>query len=403
MALVKIVVKFVLVLMIAVLSAEIYFRIFDKDLKLYAFQNKILERTWARPKENLQMPPFNLVSNLDWDKESRLEEVYRYSSLPPSSDYVATDFLRVKHIPYNIHINSLGYRGREVPAKKNPNTYRVISLGSYMTFGHGVNDNETYSAVAESILNLRSKKIQFEILNGGMETGSLILGLSRLHFEAEKLKPDAVVLEYGFIDVLGLYVDFIPQRYFELRGVPEPKGSEYLLITELRQRTFNKRLFHFIMHSPLADSFAVNAYVKNVMGRSIEMVNPEVEVFKEALTETCKSLVKKGIKVILVEFPPLESMSPDFFKDIAKEAGAEFLDGKQVFAENPPDENALKDFEENGFLTEIGVSCQVQNCKELYKKYGPYMQNVFQLSPAGQQVIGKALAEKIELITSNRK
>lgn len=398
MAFGKLVGKFVLVLIIAAFAVEGYFRVFSKDLKLYTFQNKILHSVWERPKENLQMPPFNLVSNLEWDKESRLEEVYRYSSLPPNTDYVATDFLRLKKIPNSIHINSLGYRGREVSLKKNPGTYRVLSFGSYMTFGHGVNDNETYSAVAESILNSKSKNTKFEILNGGMETGTFIMGLSRLHFEAEKLKPDAVVFEYGFLDAFGLYADIVPEKYFELRGVPEPKNSDYLVKREKRKQTRDLKLYNFIQNSPLADSFAVSAYVKNVMGRTVTLHNPELTVFKEALTATCRKLVKQGIKVILLEFPPLESMPPDFFKDIAKETGAEFLDGKQVFSDNPPDEKALSDFEKNGFLAEIGVSCQVHYCRDLYKKYGPYMQNVFQLSPAGQHLIGKSLADYLETL-----
>ena len=389
----KFIVKFIIVLIVAGLSAEVYFRYSSPRLKMLAFQNNLLFKVWNREKLSLAMPPFNIVSNRDWDKKDRLEDVYVYSFLPPNGDYEATDFLRVKNIPYKIHINSLGFRGHEISPEKKKNIYRVISLGSYMTFGHGVNDDQTYSAVAESLLNLHSKSTQFEILNGGMETGSFILGLSRLHNESDTLKPDAVIFEYGFMDGSpNGSDDKIADNFLELKGIKKAK-TEQIDILQWAERN----LYQPMLAGPLRSSLTVAAVFDKLRSLLAGNVNFNFSQMQEALTQTALQLKKRGIKVYLLRDPILlQNLPAEFFQNIAKATGAVVVDGYAAFQENPPTPAEFIAFDNDTFLSEIGLERRSDVCGKLYTNYGPYFQNLFQLSPLGHAVIAKALAAAIE-------
>ena len=66
---------------------------------------------------------------------------------------------------YKITTNSLGLRGEEVETVKPEDSYRVLMLGDSMTFGWGVENEETFSSVLEQRLNSLLKE------NGGGEEG----------------------------------------------------------------------------------------------------------------------------------------------------------------------------------------------------------------------------------------
>ena len=217
--------RLLLIFLFGFCICELYFELSSPTMKVDSFMNAILSNVWFRDKTNLAMPPFNVILNKDWDSKKRLDEIYKYSRWPPSTDYVATDFLRFKSREYKVHINALGFRGREVEAVKPKDTYRILAYGAYMTFGQGVNDDEVYLSQAEVLLNERLKNKKVEILNGGMECGTFIMGLSRLEHELESTKADAVLFEYGFVDGHAVPHDKIPDNYNTLIGHPELEPS----------------------------------------------------------------------------------------------------------------------------------------------------------------------------------
>ena len=72
-----------------------------------------------------------------------------------------------------VQINSHGLRDREIDyKKKESNTYRIGVFGDSFTFGEGVQNNETYPKVLESLLNadkqLSVSGTRIEVLNFGI-------------------------------------------------------------------------------------------------------------------------------------------------------------------------------------------------------------------------------------------
>jgi hypothetical protein len=74
-----------------------------------------------------------------------------------------------------VNTNSWGTRGKDFGKEKPSNTYRILVLGDSMTFGWGVEDDETYSFLLEEELNnlAKSKNISrnFEVINAGFTSG----------------------------------------------------------------------------------------------------------------------------------------------------------------------------------------------------------------------------------------
>jgi hypothetical protein len=156
-------------------------------------------------KKDFYVPPFEVFVNRGFDDEERIKFIASRSKLPLSQHVRTHNFLRRiedESAEYSVTSNSLGFRGEERPAQKPPNTFRIIVLGAYPAFGHGVNDNETYSAYLEKSLNQNLKKNQkhFEVWNGGRQGSSSIMGYARLKEEIDQYKPDLIIWDYGWVE-----------------------------------------------------------------------------------------------------------------------------------------------------------------------------------------------------------
>lgn len=122
-----------------------------------------------------------------------------------SAPFVSLDFNT------EITINSFGLRDKNRTLEKDINTYRIIAVGDSFTYGFGVNNNETYPAILEDLLNRHVQNKQFEVWNAGFASGYtedtfyLYLREKGLQF-----KPDMILV--------GLYVendvlDFLKNNY----------------------------------------------------------------------------------------------------------------------------------------------------------------------------------------------
>lgn len=389
--------RVLLAILLAFCIVEVYMELRAPEIKVDSFLNSILSNVWYREKDNIAMPPFVVILNKDWNDPKRLEDIYKYSRWPSDTDYVATDFLRVKSDEYKIHINSLGFRGREVQAVKPKNTYRILAYGAYMTFGQGVNDHEVYTSRAEVLLNERLRDKKVEILNGGMECGTFIMGLSRLHHELESTDADAVLFEYGFVDGHSVPYDKVPDNYHTLIGQPELEPSLKQSFLERLWSSYIK--FYGKLEVYLYKSRVYAAFRARILEHTGDAFPVGYSELKKALTETSKNLAAKGKKVFIVVNPSLPKIAVETLSAVAMESGATLVNGRQIFSENPPSPQMLANFDndENNFLREVGFKRPEVFWRTVldFKDYAPYYQNLYQLSPLGHEVMGEGLADSI--------
>lgn len=97
-------------------------------------------------------------------------------------------------------INSDGFRGRDIPRKKNSNVKRILFLGDSYTFGWGINDNESYPRQLEAILNNGNHNMIVESINLAVPGYNTVQEYGVLIKEAGLYKPDMVVLGYVMND-----------------------------------------------------------------------------------------------------------------------------------------------------------------------------------------------------------
>lgn len=87
--------------------------------------------------------------------------------------------------------NSWGMRDQEYSLKKDSNTYRFALLGGSYEMGAGVNNNETFESITETLLNKKYKQ-NIEILNlavGGYHLVENVFNIDR----AMMFEPDAII------------------------------------------------------------------------------------------------------------------------------------------------------------------------------------------------------------------
>src|SRR3990167_10025348 len=100
-----------------------------------------------------------------------------------------------------VSTNSFGFRGKEISEEKPQGVYRILLLGDSMTFGWGVENDQTFAFIAEEKLNQWAQEKglsnKFEIINGGFTAGrSLDSYYVYIKKEAFKFNPDLIIINH---------------------------------------------------------------------------------------------------------------------------------------------------------------------------------------------------------------
>lgn len=293
--------------------------------------------------------PYNIYSNDDFRNPAKLKEVYAGTRYPPGS-WITDDFLDPDPAPeFRVTINRLGFRGKDHPEGKAPDTKRIIVLGSYHAFGAGIGDGETYPERLEEKLNRANAKTTYEVWNAGRLSASSIVGLATLKEEKFwDLKPDLIILDYGFVDPLSL-----------------------------NDSTYGVSLAQTLsFHSLLWKALDLNDRLFGVK-----------KIFADIMEEMLTILRAKKVSFIVVK--QLNSLSLDEFPDRFPPGSYPFLNAYFTFANHRP---SPAQWESVPWLKDVP--------REYWQKipaapFAPYMKNIFHYSPAGHDVLAAGLAEKI--------
>ena len=106
-------------------------------------------------------------------------DAYRHHALVPNS-YAE---IRQPDFDYIQRVNALGLRGRETTVQKPAGTRRILMLGDSFTMGKGVQDNETFPVIVETLLQPQLAACgggALEVLNGGVDSYAPVLSALQL-------------------------------------------------------------------------------------------------------------------------------------------------------------------------------------------------------------------------------
>ena len=105
----------------------------------------------------------------------------------------------INHRPETI--NEQGFRYRENLTSDHNGIYRIFAFGDSVTMGWGVDDDSTYSAQLEKLLNSQNcPNLRFQVVSAGVNAYPQALAVERLNEVVAEgdYHPDAVILGYTF-------------------------------------------------------------------------------------------------------------------------------------------------------------------------------------------------------------
>jgi hypothetical protein len=227
---------------------------------------------------------------------------------------------------FHFRTNNRGFRNdSDIEYVKEPGEVRVLSLGDSHTQGYEVNQDQTFSAVAER--ELRAQGIQATVMNAGVSGFSTIEELIFLENEGYKYHPDYVVL--------GFYAnDFLDNVRTQLMAVRADSlvvlHHEYTPGVSVQDRLYPYRVFRFLGEHSYLYALVFNAVWDHFKHRSIAAArrpgggaqpSDESAVAGGPLAETDYDLMAKvvermhafcrshGTKLIIVDIPQLHTVS----------------------------------------------------------------------------------------------
>lgn len=125
-----------------------------------------------------------------------------------------------------IQTNSLGMRGPEL---RDDGSQRILALGDSCTMGWRVEQDESYPAVLQSLLDARPDGPRVQLLNAGVAGYTSHQGLVYLRESGLALDPDVVIIGFGWNDATPLG-DVVEQIEAENRRLWLMRLDDWLLV-----------------------------------------------------------------------------------------------------------------------------------------------------------------------------
>ena len=222
--------------------------------------------------------------------------------------------------------NSLGFRGPEIAIEKPPGRTRVLVLGDSMTYGVGVEYEETFGAVLETLAP------RLQVINTGVPGYCGEQQLLLLEEFIGRLSPDVVLVAYFWNDLWAPVQGNL--RHFEVRDgalhrIPhEPITAQHPAFAGLREKheqrlrgygflSYQSHLYRF-----LSDRFKLLGYaIRDLRGEATEVESGgELDESEEAAAwELSSALLRAqrdlahahGARFVVLVVPDQVQVEPD--------------------------------------------------------------------------------------------
>ena len=206
--------------------------------------------------------------------------------------------------------NSYGFRDDEIPLEKPSGTKRILVLGDSVSFGHGVEGNETFSEQLEDLMSTSKRPV--DVINTGVPGNSPFQEFVDLE-RGLVFQPDAVIYQFTLNDIVEPY--WILKRLggagIDYHGVREVSYLDRLLTLHSRAYGFLKELFIRIRFGdPTGENIADIAKQRELFSIENLSKDPDAPRFQEAwdeafhwigkMADTCRS---RGIPFLIVAVP----------------------------------------------------------------------------------------------------
>ncbi|MGL4295539.1 MAG: SGNH/GDSL hydrolase family protein [Aestuariivirga sp.] len=221
-----------------------------------------------------------------------------------------------------VSINSAGMRDREFEVQKPDGTTRILMLGDSLTFGWGVEDQDTPSKMLEKRLNDNPAGRRYEVINTGVGNTNTSMQVIAFMKKWSVYKPDVIVLNFFINDA-----EPTPQRR-DSTLLERSAAAVYIFaaVDKLKRQYLGK--------SDWKEYYA-NLYDETASGWTLN---------KSALEELISYSKQNNIRLLIASYPELHELDPYPFekvtsalRSIAAAGGVPFVDLLPGVAQLVPD------------------------------------------------------------------
>lgn len=217
-----------------------------------------------------------------------------------------------------LEVNKDGFRGKDISTTKPAGTTRIMVIGDSAAFGYAMNQDETFSAILEKILNEKHPDKKFEVINTAVPGYT---SFSSCRFFIEKgirFQPDILIVSHNNDPDLDWDED-------KNRATPAS-------ITPLLKILYKSGIYMTLRREILNRRYKSTPHLKDEVppGQGVWRVSPaDMKDNLESVFELCK---KNNIKIVVISMPRAEEedFPIEFYRSTMKKAadayGGYFLD-----------------------------------------------------------------------------
>jgi len=264
-----------------------------------------------------------------------------------------------------IKTNSLGLRDEEISTNKD-NEFRILSLGESTTFGLWVKVEETYSSVLEGLVEDMDGRL-LRVINAGLPGYTLFQGYVYLEQRGIDLKPDAVMIYFG-------YNDFLPVANLRKRDGMATESTRGLNDWELfeERQAFSWKLSYWLARRSNLVRAVLSFQQKRAKPEAI-MANPDKVRMPR---EHREKLLKR-------------------FHDFCKEMDIEFIIVVPWYLKFKKHVALLRKFAEENKVAIVDLP---KDLKKSPKQKKRYFRDSTHPNPKGHRIIAEAIANELRLL-----
>ena len=129
-------------------------------------------------------------------------------------------------------VNSYGLRGNEFEKEKPDNTFRIFTVGGSTTFGRGENNDDTWPAYLQQIMNEKITNKNVEVINAGIQGADSNEELKLIEQKLIKFSPDLIIIYDGLNDYKHTDVDNTIQNWNHVCKLGKNEGFDTIIIVQ---------------------------------------------------------------------------------------------------------------------------------------------------------------------------
>ncbi len=223
---------------------------------------------------------------------------------------------------FEVTTNSWGLRCPELKKTKSDRQWRVMCLGDEITFGYGVNDNQTYESFLQRHMREARKNQQLQVINAGCPGWSSYQAREWTRMEGRYFEPEFYVLGFGFADSAA---EDMSDR---------DRVSSILPLVWLQFLLNHSELYHYWQR---LDAEKYNPYGLPPVGYQRKALRVPKEQFSENLTWFADTAKEDGAKVIFLNLPAPTLYEAEIvteyravIQQVAQDSGSGYVDLQRV-------------------------------------------------------------------------